>query len=175
MQCLDSCFIANHTYKKDSNNIKSQPQNDTTQQDPESNVFSNQPRHDLVSPDDTTPFVNNTITTSDTKEFSNINTNEPITVDKSISVKLEVQYKHFIVTTPVKQNDMTLKNCEKNVRKYICKLEAQLCAIKSYVNCKFSILTYKIESISNDCLKIINSLLEKEKRKIGFLKQNMTF
>ena len=95
--------------------------------------------------------MNNTVTTSNTKEFSNINTNEPITVDKAISLEDEVQSIHFSVTTPAKENDMNFKNCENNdLRKHICKLEAQLPAIKSYVNCEVSILTNKIESISNE-------------------------
>ena len=72
-QGLDSYFIASHTDKKDPKSIKSQTQNDNTQSDPESNLFSNQPGHDLVSPDDTTPIVNGTVTTSNTNEFS-INT-----------------------------------------------------------------------------------------------------
>ena len=65
-QGLDSYFIASHTDKKDPKSIKSQAQNDNTQSDPESNLFSNQPGHDLVSPDDTTPIVS-TVTTSNTK------------------------------------------------------------------------------------------------------------
>ena len=85
MQGPDSYFIATHTDKKDPQNIKSQPQNDNTQSDPESNLFS-------------------------------------------------------------------------NLRKRICKLEAQLSAIKSYVNCEVSILINKIESISNDFGKSINIL-----------------
>ena len=66
-QGLDSYFIASHTDKKDPKNTKSQAQNDNTQCDPEPNLFSNQPGHDLVSPDDTTPIVNSTVTTSNTK------------------------------------------------------------------------------------------------------------
>ena len=90
-QGLDSYFIPTHTDKKDPKHIKSQPQNDNTQFDPESNLFSNQPGPDLVSPDDTTPIVNNTVTTLNTTQFSNINTNEPITVDKAIFLEDEVQ------------------------------------------------------------------------------------
>ena len=37
----DSYFIATHTDKKDPKNIKSQQQNNNTQSDPESNLFSN--------------------------------------------------------------------------------------------------------------------------------------
>ena len=66
-QDLDSYFIASHTDKEDPKNIRSQAQNDNTQSDPEPNLFSNQPGHDLVSPDDTTPIVNSTVTTSNTK------------------------------------------------------------------------------------------------------------
>ena len=140
-QGLDSYFIASHSDKKDPKSIKSQAQNDNTQSDPESNLFSNQPGHDLVSPDDTTPIVS-TVTTSNTKEFSNIKTYEPITVDKAISFEDEVQSIHFTVTTPAKENDMSFKNCENNdLRKHISKLEDQLSAIKSYVNCEVSILT----------------------------------
>ena len=95
-QVRDSYFIATHTDKKDPQNIKSQLQNDNTQSDPESNLFSNLPEPDLVSPDD------NTVTASDIKEFSNINTNEPITVDNAISLEDEVQSIHFTVTTPAK-------------------------------------------------------------------------
>ena len=42
-QSLDSYFIVTHTDKQDPKNIKSQPQNDNTQFDPESNLISNQP------------------------------------------------------------------------------------------------------------------------------------
>ena len=137
MQGLDSYFIATHTDKIDPKNIKSQPQNDNTQSDSESNLNSNQSGLDLFSPDDTTAVVNNTVTTSNTKEFSNINNDEPITVDKAISVEDEVQSIHFTVTTPAKENDKNFKNCENNgLRKHICKFEAQLSAIKSYVNCE---------------------------------------
>ena len=85
-QVCDSYFIATHTDKKDPQNIKFQLQNDNTQSDPESNLFSNLLEPDLVSPDD------NTVTASDIKEFSNINTNEPITVDNAISLEDEVHY-----------------------------------------------------------------------------------
>ena len=118
-QVLDSYFIATHTDKKDPQNIKFQLQNDNTQSDPESNLFSNLLEPDLVSPDD------NTVTASDIKEFSNINTNEPITVDNAISLEDEVQSIHFTVTTPAKENYMNCKNCENNdLRKHMCKLEA---------------------------------------------------
>ena len=104
-----------------------------------------------------------TVTTSNTKEFSNIKTYEPITVDKAISFEDEVQSIHFTVTTPAKENGMNFKNYENNdLRKHISKLEAQLYAIKSYVNCQVSILTNKTESISNDFEKRINTLLGKE-------------
>ena len=46
-QGLDSYSIATHTDKKDPQNIISQPQNDNTQSDPESNLFLNQPAPDL--------------------------------------------------------------------------------------------------------------------------------
>ena len=69
---------------------------------------------------------------------------------------------------------MDFKNYENNdLRKPICKLEAQLSAIKSYVNCEVSIVTNKIESISNDFEKRISTLQGKEKSKIEIL-QNMT-
>ena len=120
--------------------------------------------------------MNNTVTTSNTKEFSNTNTNEPILVNKAISLEDEVQSIYFTVTTPAKENDINFKNCENNdLRKHICKLEAQLSAIKSYVNCEVSILTNKMESISNDYEKRINTLQGKEKSKIEILQQNMTF
>ena len=46
---------------------------------------------------------------------------------------------------------MNFKNCENNdLKMHISKLEAQISAIKTYVNCEVSILTNKIESISND-------------------------
>ena len=99
-QGLDSYFIVTHTDKIDPKNIKSQPQNDNTQSDPESNLISNQSGLDLFSPDDTTAVVNNTVTTSNTKELSNANINEPITVDKAISPEDEVQSIYFTVTTP---------------------------------------------------------------------------
>ena len=124
-QGLDSYFIASHTDKKDPKSIKSQAQNDNTQSDPEPNLFSNQPGHDLVSPDDKTPIVNSTVTTSNTKEFSIIKTHEHITVDKAISLEDEVQFIHSTVTTPAKENDMNFKNCENNdLKKHISKLEA---------------------------------------------------
>ena len=120
--------------------------------------------------------MNNTVTTSNTKEFLNINTNEHITVDKAISLEDEVQSIHFTVTTPAKENDMNFKNCENNdLRKHICKLKAKLYTIKSYVNCEVSILTSKNESISNDFEKTINTLQGKEKSNIEILQQNMTF
>ena len=175
-QGLHSCFIASHTDKEDPKNIRSQPQNDNTQSDPEPNLFSNQPGHDLVSLDDTTPIVNSTVTTSNTKEFSNIKTHKHITVDKAISLEDEVQFIYSTVTTPAKENDMNFKNCENNdLKKHISKLEAQLSAIKSYINCEVSVLTNKIESISNDFKQRINTLLGKEKSKIEILQQNMTF
>ena len=174
-QGLHSCFIASHTDKEDPKNIRSQPQNDNTQSDPEPNLFSDQPGHDLVSLDDTTPIVNGTVATSNTKEFSNINNHEPITVDKAISLGDQVQSIHFTVTTPAKENDMNFKNCENNdLRKHLSKLKAQLSAIKSYVNCEVSVLTNKIESISNDFEKRITTLLGKEKSKLEILQQNMT-
>ena len=101
-QGLDSYFIASHSDKKDPKSIKSQAQNDNTQSDPESNLFSNQPGNDLVSPDDTTPIVNSTVTTSITKEFSNIKTHKHITFDKAISLEDEVQFIYSTVTTPAK-------------------------------------------------------------------------
>ena len=117
--------------------------------------------------------MNSTVTTSNTKELSNINTRAAITVDKALED--EVQLIHFTVTTPAKVNCMNFKNCENNdLMKDIRKLEAQLYAIKSYVNCEVSILTNKIESISNDFDKRINTLLGKEKSKIEILQQNMT-
>ena len=111
--------------------------------------------------------MNSTVTTSNTKEFSNIKTHKHITVDKAISLEDEVQFIYSTVTTPAKENDMNFKNCENNdLKKHISKLEAQLSAIKSYVNCEVSILTNKIESISNDFEKRISALLLKEKSKI---------
>ena len=63
---------------------------------------------------------------------------------------------------------MNFKNCENNdLKKHISKLEAQL-------NCEVSIFTNKIESISNDFEKRINTLLGKEKSKLEILQQNMT-
>ena len=175
-QGLDSCFIASHTDKKDQKSIRSQAQNDNTQSDPEPNLSSNQPGHNLVSPVDITSIVNSTVTTSNTKEFSNIKTHEPITVDKAISLKDEDQSMHFTVTTPAKENDMNFKNCKNNdLRKHISKREAHLSGIKSYVNCEVSILTNKIESIWNDFEKRIKTLLGKEKSKLKILQQNMTF
>ena len=119
--------------------------------------------------------MNRTVTTSNTKVFSNIKTHEPITVDKAIRLEDEVHSIHSTVTTPAKENNMNFKNCENNdLRKHISKLEAQLPAIKSYVNCEILILTNKIESISNDFEKRINTLLGKEKSKLEILQQNMT-
>ena len=119
--------------------------------------------------------MNRTVTTSNTKVFSNIKTHEPITVDKAIRLEDEVHSIHSTVTTPAKENNMNFKNCENNdLRKHISKLEDQLSAIKSYVNCEVSILTNKIESISNDFEKRINTLLGKEKSKLEILQQNMT-
>ena len=142
-QDLDSYFIASHTDKEDPKNIRSQAQNDNTQSDPEPNLFSNQPGHDLVSPDDATPVVNNTVTASNTKEFPNFKTHEPITVGKAIFLEDEVQSIHFTVTA--KENDRNFKHCENNdLSKHISKLEDQLSAIKSYVNCEVSILTTKL-------------------------------
>ena len=95
--------------------------------------------------------MNSTVTTSNTKEFSNIKTYKHIIVDKAIPLEDEVQFIYSTVTTPAKGNDMNFKNCENNdLKKHISKLEAQLSAIKSYINCEVSILTNKIESISND-------------------------
>ena len=69
---------------------------------------------------------------------------------------------------------MNFKNCESNdLKKHISKLEAQLSAIKSYMNFEISILTNKIESISNDFEKRINTLLGKQKSKLEILQQNM--
>ena len=66
---------------------------------------------------------------------------------------------------------MNFKNCVNNdLRKHI----SQLSAIKSYANCEVSILTNKIESISKDFDKRINTLLGKEKSKIKILQLNMT-
>ena len=71
---------------------------------------------------------------------------------------------------------MNFKNCENNdLRKHLCKLEAKLSVIKSYVNCKISISTNKTESISNNFERRINTLQEKEKSRIEILQQNMTF
>ena len=65
---------------------------------------------------------------------------------------------------------MNFKNCENNdLRKRICKLEAQLSIIKSYVNCEVLILTNITESISNDFEKRISTFQGKEKSKIGVL------
>ena len=70
---------------------------------------------------------------------------------------------------------MNFKNCENNdLKKHISKLEAQLSAIKSYINCEVSILANKNESISNDFEKRITTLLGKEKSKLEILQQNMT-
>ena len=70
---------------------------------------------------------------------------------------------------------MNFKNCENNdLKKHISKLEAHLSAIKSYINCEVSILTKKIESISNYFEKRITTLLGKEKSKLEILQQNMT-
>ena len=88
-QSLDSYFIASHTDKKDPKSIKSQAQNDNTQSDPESNLFSNQPGHDLVSPDDTTPIVNSTVIAWNTKEFPNIKTHEPLLLVKLFLSKMK--------------------------------------------------------------------------------------
>ena len=44
-----------------------------------------------VSPGDTTPLINYSVIKHDTKEASNISTNEPLTVDKPISLCDEVQ------------------------------------------------------------------------------------
>ena len=58
---------------------------------------------------------------------------------------------------------MNFKNCENNdLRKCICKLEAQLSLIKSYVNCEVLILTNITESISNDFEKRISTFQGKE-------------
>ena len=136
---LDSNLIATHTDKKDRQNIKSQSQNDNTQCDPEANLFSNQHEPDL----------------------------QPLTVDKAISLEDEVQSIHFTVTSPAKENDVNFKNCEtNNLKKHICKLEAQLSAIQSYVNWVVLILTNKCESISNDFEKRINILRGKENSNI---------
>ena len=71
-QGRDSYFIATHTDKKDPKNIKSQPQNNNSQSDPESNLFSNQLGPNLFLPYDTTPIVNNTVTKSNTKIFQTL-------------------------------------------------------------------------------------------------------
>ena len=119
--------------------------------------------------------MNSTVTTSITKKFSNIKTREYITVDKAISLEDEVQFIHSTVTTSAKENDINFKNCENNdLKKHISKHEAQLSAIKSYINCEVSILTNKIESISNGFKKRINILLGKEKSKLEDLQQNIT-
>ena len=68
--------------KKDPLNIKSQPKNSNTQSDPESNLFSNLPGPDLVSPDDTTQIVNNTVTTSNTKIFQTLAPINPLLLIK---------------------------------------------------------------------------------------------
>ena len=82
-----------------------------------------------------------------------------------MSLEDEVQFIHSTVTTPAKENDMSFKNCENDdSKKHISKLEAQLSAVKSYVNCEVSILTNKIESISNDFEKRINTLLGKKEQ-----------
>ena len=95
-------------------------------------------------------------------EFSNINTNEPITVDKAFS--LENESMHFTVATPAKENVMSFQNCENNdLNKHKCKLEAQLSAIKRYINYEVSILPNKIKSISNDFEKRINTLQGKKR------------
>ena len=126
----------------------SQRQNDNTQSNPGPNLFSNQPESDL----------------------------EPLTVDKAISSEDEVQFIHVTVTLPDKENDMNFKICETNkLRKHICKLEAQLSAIKNYVNCEVSILTNKTESISKDFEKRINILQGKENINTEILKQNIFF
>ena len=71
---------------------------------------------------------------------------------------------------------MNFKICETNkLRKHICKLEAQLSAIKNYVNCEVSILTNKIESISKDFEKRINILQGTENINTEILKQNIFF
>ena len=64
----------------------------------------------------------------------------------------------YILPSPAKENEMNFKNCKtNNLRKHICKLEIyHLSAIKGYFNCKVSILTNKIEYISNDFEKRIN-------------------
>ena len=91
---------------------------------------------DLVSPGDSPPRINYSVTTHNTKETSNIITNKPLTVDQPISLGDEVQPIYITVTTPAKENDIHLRICETNsLKKDICKFEAQLSAIKSYINC----------------------------------------
>ena len=120
--------------KKDPQNVKSQRQNVKNQPDPDLNLFSNQPEPDLVLLNDTTPLVSNTITTANAKQFSNINANEPLTVDKAISLDSDVQSIYFTVTTL----EATIYGSM-----YV-KLKL------SYLQSKDLILTNKIESISND-------------------------
>ena len=101
---------------------------------------------------------------------------EPFTVDKTISLEDEVQSIYFTITSPAKENNMSFKNCKtSNLRKHICNLEAQLSVIKSYVNCEISILTNKIESVSNDFEKTIKVLQGKQNSNIEILKQNNAF
>ena len=120
--------------KKDPQNVKSQRQNVKNQPDPDLNLFSNQPEPDLVLLNDTTPLVSNTITTANTKQFSNINVNEPLTVDKAISLDSDAQSIYFTITTL----EATIYGSM-----YV-KLKL------SYLQSKDLILTKKIESISND-------------------------
>ena len=120
--------------KKDPQNVKSQRQNVKNQLDPDLNLFSNQPEPDLVLLNDTTPLVSNTITTANTKQFSNINVNEPLTVDKAISLDSDAQSIYFTITTL----EATIYGSM-----YV-KLKL------SYLQSKDLILTNKIESISND-------------------------
>ena len=50
---------------------------------------------------DTTPLVNNAVTTNNTKQFSNINAIEPLTVDKAFSMMMPSPY--ILLSLPWKE------------------------------------------------------------------------
>ena len=72
-----------------------------------------------------------------------------------------------------------LEHTDSNSRKPFCsqisKIEAQLTALKSYVNCKISSLHWKIESVSQSLHNTLKVFQERETKTNEMLHQNTTF
>ena len=102
-------------------------------------------------------------------------TEDTISIDKNIETSLfyTAPQIHPKICTKLPENtdsNSTRRPCSK-----LFQIEAQLSALKSYVNCEISSLHFKIESISQSLQVTLKVFQERENKTNEIFHQNMTF